>query len=174
MKHVFPSAAFLFIAFVLTACKKDPPPLVVDDSLAYYPLAPGQYRIYDVDSVQFNDVTMTSDTFNYQIMEVVDSAATVMDGLDEPTYLYGLKIYKRAGDTLPWTQTHYAQAGKSKTRAERSEGNLRFIKLVFPVALNKSWNGNTFISDSTETIYTQDWLYTYTTVDTTFSYANAL
>ena len=172
MKHRF---IFAFVwMLVATGCKKDPPPLVADDSPAYYPLAPGQYRIYDVDSIHFNDVTMTSDTFNFQIMEVVDSVATIVDGFEESTTLYELKIYKRANDTLAWQQTHYAQAGMSKSRAERSEGNLRFIKLAFPVSLNKSWLGNAFISDSTETMYASDWVYTYTTVDTTFSHNNAL
>jgi hypothetical protein len=148
--------------------------MVRDDSPEYFPLAPGQYRIYDVDSVQFNDVTMTSDTFRYQLMEVVDSTVTMVDGLSESTALYDLKIYKRSDDTQPWQHTHYAQAGISKTRAERSENNLRFIKLAFPVSINKSWHGNAFLSDSTESIYSPDWLYTYTAVDTTFSHQGAL
>lgn len=33
-------------------------------------------------------------------------------------------------------------AYKNKTKAVRNEGNLKFIKLVFPVIKGKSWDGN--------------------------------
>lgn len=50
--------------------------------------------------------------------------------------------------------------------AERVEENLRFIKMDFPVLLNKSWKGNSLINSDSTLLYLKDWDYEYTEVNT--------
>jgi hypothetical protein len=171
MKHLKLLVAAAVMGLTLATCKKDTLVISSDSGPQYYPLATGQYHIYDVDSVHFNDVTLTSDTTTYQVMEVVDSVTLIESGTDPLTW-YELKIYRRNNDTLPWQQTHFAEAGISSERAERSEGNLHFINLVFPVMQNKTWAGNAHMSDSTGSIYSTNWQYRYTNTDTVVQYLN--
>lgn len=157
-------------ALALSSCKKEIVEPVVDDSPNYFPLEVGKYRVYDVDSIHFNDVTMTSDTTRFQIKEEITTQLNAESSLNNETSWFELNIYRRSDSTQAWQQTHFATEGVSKLRAERVENNLHFINLVFPIALDKTWNGNAFISDSTETMYNPDWEYTYANIDTTVTH----
>lgn len=166
-KHLLVFAA---VALALAGCKKEVVVPVADDGANYFPLEVGKYRVYDVDSIHFNDVTMTSDTTRFQIKEEITAQLQNESSFDANTRWYELNVYRRADTGQSWQQTHYATEGVSPVRAERVENNLHFINLVFPVALGKSWSGNAFISDSTETIYSPDWQYAYANVDTNITF----
>lgn len=157
-------AYILLLLLTLAACKKE----TLDYKLfgkEYFPLQTGKYIIYSVDSIYFYDVTMTSDTFHYQLMEMVDS--TITDAFGNVTYV--IKRYVRPDDASDWTLKRVWSAMLYSDRAEKQEENLRFIKLHFPVILNKSWRGNAYIPVDSVHIYKPDWVYTYKTMDTTLN-----
>lgn len=146
----------------LGSCKKE----TLDYKLfgkEYMPLKTGSYIVYTVDSIYFYDVTMTSDTFRYQLMELVDS--TITDSYGNVGYV--IKRFVRPDANTDWTLKRVWSAWLYNDRAERQEENLRFMKLHFPVILNKSWRGNVYIPQDSVHIYKPDWLYTYKTMDTT-------
>ncbi len=158
-------AAFLILLpIIYFSCKKE----TLDYKLfgkEYFPLKTGNYIIYTVDSIQFYDITLTSDTFQYQLMELVDS--TITDNFGNVSYV--LKRFVRTDDSQPWTLKRTWLANLYNDRAEKQEENLRFIKLNFPVILNKSWRGNVYIVSDSVHNYKPDWNYTYKTMDTTLN-----
>jgi len=163
-KHIYWLLFLITFAVAISSCKKE----TIDQQLTgkeYFPLKVGSYIIYDVDSINFYDITLTSDTFRYQLKELVDSM--YIDDTGTPAYI--LYRYKRANENSAWKISRVWSAKVNDFRAEKQEENLRFIKLVFPIFKGKSWPGNALLEDST-TIYSKSWQYTYTNVDTTFNF----
>jgi hypothetical protein len=142
--------ALLFIS----SCKKDNkvPPLNLGYN--YFPNNVGHYVIYNADSMVINAFTSTTDTFIFQIKEVIDSI--FMDGSNRPTQR--LVRYKRPNDTSKWVLEKVWSANLTATDAEKVEDNIRYVRLIFPPNLNASWNGNGFNTMG-------DWEYQYTAVD---------
>lgn len=134
-------AAVLFFA----ACKKDAS-TSVDFGYNYVPLNTGSYIVYDVDSINFNDFTKTSDTFHLQLKEEIGNSFT--DLLNNTSYEY--KRYKRYYmknvniNTLPWVLSDVWYVTKLKDRFERVEESIRYSRLKFPVSEGATWNGNAF------------------------------
>ena len=170
IKHF--SVFILAAALLIAGCKKDPDPQpsVTEDYSAYFPVKLGQYRIYDVDSIHYYDVTLTSDTFHYQIKEEVSEWISQETTGASTKSWYEMKIYRRTHDTLDWEHVGFAMQSVSATTAERKKDNLHFVKMNFPIALDKTWKGNAFISDSVSSPFSSDWDYTYTTIDTAFTH----
>ncbi|MBI3502993.1 MAG: hypothetical protein HY063_14475 [Bacteroidetes bacterium] len=132
-----------FYFLLLSSCHKDKPVVPPPDlGYAYFPLTIGHYVIYNVDSTVLDTKSNVDTTFRYQLKEV--AAELFYDNAGRPTY----KIfrYKRSIDTLPWQSTPQQvwTANRTATTAERTEENIRYIKLVFPVKQGKQWNGNAF------------------------------
>lgn len=137
--------SFFTAALLFAACKKDTA-TTVDFGYNYVPLKTGDYIIYDVDSIHFNDFTKSSDTFKFQLKEEIGNAFT--DLLNNTSYEY--KRYKRFYvknvniSTLPWIPTDVWYVTKLKDRFERVEESIRYSRLKFPVSEGATWNGNAF------------------------------
>lgn len=154
--------AFVLLLMAFTSCNKE----AIDYELfgpEYYPLKTGNYIIYTVDSIHFYDVTLTSDTFTYELKELVDTLITDWNGNSS----YVIKRFIRTDQNQAWQLKRVWSAQVYDDRAERQEENLRFMKLNFPVIRNKSWRGNVYITPDSAHNYAPDWLYTYTNIDTT-------
>jgi len=170
-KH--PVVLFALLVVGITGCKKDKTldPIATRNDQNYFPVSPGQYRIYDVDSIRFYDVTLTSDTFHFQVKEEVSEAlSTEQLSSGESKTWYEVKIYRRADTSEAWEQTGYTMESVSSLSGERIKDNLHFINLSFPVVLNKTWKGNAYLTDSVGSIYDPAWDYKYSAVDTTFDF----
>jgi hypothetical protein len=133
------------LLLVLNACKqKDDTNLTVSDlGYNYYPYqTKGSKWIYKVDSLVFDDNTGSTqiDTFNYEYMEEVGD--TFYD--DAGIIGYRINRYYKFADSLPWVQVDAAVSQQNELRAERVDANIRTVKLVFPIAEGKRWNGNMF------------------------------
>ena len=124
---------------LLSGCKDDTPvdPEPVLNGSDYYPIAPGDYAIFEVtESLQLGSV-ITRDSF--QIRERVDSVAyTDLSG--EPYFRVVRSIRNNA--QASWTDDSVMVIKKTAQRVERQENNVRLIKLVFPMTENRSWNAN--------------------------------
>lgn len=150
----------------LDSCKKDPPP-TVDLGLDYFPANVGHYVVYEVDSTVYDDFNNDTIVYRYQIKELIESEFT--DNAGRPALRIERWI-KNYNDTIPyssmpWTLSRVWYAVRTLTQAERVEENIRYIRLVFPVKENTTWNGN-----AQNTI--GEWDYEYENVDEPFHAGN--
>jgi len=161
-------AYFSLIVIILAACKKqEPEPFEIDFGYGYYPLDTGMVWIYDVDSIIYDNFTdpVTIDTISFQIKEYVESIFEDNEGRDA----YRIEVYKRMDEDNDWEIDNVFYANKTRETAEKIENNLRFIKLVFPVSLGKTWDGNSYIEAKDDLEYLDNWEYQITNVGGSFN-----
>lgn len=132
---------FFWLAFAVSAvvgCDESDQPVLLTQGPEFVPLRVGDYRIYQVDSV--GTLINVSTAYNFQLKEVVT------DSFRNPTggYTYILSRFKRANATSPWVPMPTWQARNDNREAVVVEGNTSFVKLVFPVSNQLSWNGNSY------------------------------
>lgn len=156
----------IIISFCFITCKKttEAPP---DLGYNYFPNQVGQYVVYDVDSVNYNNADINAnthlakvDSFKFQIKEKIQSIYN--DNQNRPTIRLERYI-KQYNPALPynqilWTLRNVWAENRTNTTAEKIEENTRYIKLVFPITENKTWNGN---AQNTN----EEWNYYYNFID---------
>jgi hypothetical protein len=133
----------LIISLALVAgvisCQK-PDEDVADMGYDYFPLESGQYIIYDVVETTYDDFLDTVYVNEYILKELVDSV--MIDG--EGRKVYQLKRFINSGSdsVIVWTISDVWTAYRGQDRAERTEENVTYVKLVFPLRRSKTWDGN--------------------------------
>lgn len=136
---IFCLAIISLFSFIYS-CKKREIEAPVDVGYSYFPTKIGNFIIYQVDSIVYNDFTGTVDTFNYQLKELIES--DFIDNQGRKTQR--IERYNRANDTSLWILKDIWYANLTNTTAEKVEENVRYIKLVFPIKLKQEWNGNAY------------------------------
>lgn len=153
---------FLFFAFCtfLTSCKNKQDTFNIDFQYDYAPIDSGHYVIYDVDSIYylFNEVQDT-DTIHYQIKEEVGDTFYLLNEL-----CYELDLYRRSNSTSPWMYDRKWIVKRTASTFQKTENDVKFIKLVFPPEQDKEWNGNVYASVVDPFNNFSDWNYHYESV----------
>ncbi len=108
----------------------------------YFPVNTGHWVIYNVDSIVYDDFTGNIDTFHYQVKEVFEEKFIDDSGKEA----IRLERFIRWETDQDWQIKNAWVARLLPSRAEKVEENIRFIKLAFPVKINKNWNGNAYNS----------------------------
>ena len=153
------------IVIVFASCKKDKPASIYM-GYDYFPNNIGHWVIYNVDSISFNPVlTAGSDTFNYQIKDVIDSFYTDNTG----TRTQVIIRYKRANSSASWLYQKTYTANLYPTRATRTEDGVKYVKLAFPVAVNTTWNGGAYNALPSTYFQWDDTVFQYTSVNSPLS-----
>src|SRR5262245_18708694 len=137
--------ALFILGFVwlLSGCKKDPvvesPP---DLGYDYFPVSVGKYIVYDVDSTRYRAIQADTIHAVYRIKEQLDSVFTDNQGRTTYKLVRYVKNYSPtvSYDSMQWTIKDVWVVNIIKTNAEEVEENIRYVKLIFPVAANSSWN----------------------------------
>jgi hypothetical protein len=153
MKKIIFGLVLLSIAMM--SCKKDAPitePL--DYGYAYFPLTVGDSACYQVERIFWNDFDQTIDTTTYLLCEYVESFTTNYAG----DSLFRIERMMKPDNTAQWQLDSIWFATRNKREAIRVENNRSFVKMVFPVHENQTWNGNIY------NIYDEK-IYTCTAVD---------
>lgn len=135
----------LILAVTLFACTRTVEELPNLDT-TYYPLETGKYRIYAIDSVVYNDFEERVDTNTYFLKEEIGETET--DNLGK--IYYRINRYTRV-DTVgaPWIFDAVWAAQVVDHYAYSIENNQRYLNLVFPIKLDKDWDGLVYIRRDT-------------------------
>jgi hypothetical protein len=149
--------AFFVLALLWQSCRQK-----IDDAprelgRSYYNTKAGSWISYKIDSIVFSDFNQQVqkiDTFHFQIKEVLADHFTDAAGMETNR----IEIYRRPGDSAAWTIDRVWTSNISDRGLEVTEGNQRYLKMVFPVALNKSWDGNQFNTNPS-------WNYSYRNIN---------
>ena len=131
----------VFCFATLVGCKSDKDNVVRPNlNYNYAGLLVGNYVIYNVDSIFYNDLTNSADTFQYQIKEKLESQITDLQG--DPSFR--IERYKKHNDSIYWELVDVWNSKITTTNYQKVEENIRYVKLIFPVRANKTWDGNNF------------------------------
>lgn len=115
----------------------------LDFGYEYFPTDSAFWAVYQVDSVIYSSfVSGNVDTISVQLRE--EYAGTFTDNEGRTARI--INRYIRYDNNIPWENINpvvwYMVLDKNKRQAERMEGELRFMKMVFPVTEGKTWLGN--------------------------------
>lgn len=102
----------------------------------YFPLAVDDYRLYQVQEINYN-VDGSIDTSNYQLMEIVTD-----ESVSAGETSFRLDRYRRVLETDPWIIDSVWSARINTYQAIVVENNVPIIKLSFPVYEDRHWDGN--------------------------------
>jgi hypothetical protein len=168
MKPAFSLLTLILLGLMLclnNACDSETETLDFNYNLSYFPMDSAHWVIYQVDSVIYSKfLSGGKDSVSWQLKEVI--AGTFID--NEGREARKIERYTRRNESQLWTAIDPVvwYALRDSQRAERMEGDLRFIKMVFPISEGKSWKGNSQINtDNSDLKLYADWNYTYTDID---------
>ena len=131
----------LFILILnIISCKKDSGDTVQELSSDYFPMNQYSYIDYAVTEITYDDFfnPVKIDTINYELRVEVDSLKLNQNGFSEAQLIRSV----RESDTSNWRVADVWFARKSNTKLEVVEENINFIKMVYPVGKDKTWDGN--------------------------------
>lgn len=159
----------LFLTLAYTSCKKADEVPVVKENDAYFPLEIGKWVIYNVDSTLWDDFNCVKIVRRYQMMyTVVD---TFTDAKGRMSYRIDTRIRKKSED--PWVLHSVIQATNTGEELEIVQDQLRMIKMVYPIADQKKWEGNAYIvTQDSDYFKYKGWTYFYFNVDKPFDNGN--
>ncbi|WP_152425115.1 hypothetical protein [Nafulsella turpanensis] len=103
----------------------------------YYPLSPGQYRIFDVYRINYNFVG-ENDTSRFELKQLVESAYLNQEG--DSTFVIHNLHRKDAGQR--WKLDSIQHIRLNTRQLIELSNNKAIVKLVFPVNEGKTWNSN--------------------------------
>lgn len=137
----------LIIVTALFACRQETQePTPTYNIHDYYPMKIGAEYIYLVDSINHNDFTETTDTFQFQLKEVYTDTFSDING----EIAYRIERFKRfkndsiAYENLPWEISDVWWVTPKQNSIERVEENIRYINLSQPISNTREWNGNAY------------------------------
>jgi hypothetical protein len=104
----------------------------------YFPLETDKALIYKVTEITIDKPSDYYDTVIYYLRERVDIPFVDNEG----DTAYRIERYKSPTQNYYWTISDVWESKITTYTAEKVEENQRFIKIKFPLAIGKYWNGN--------------------------------
>lgn len=156
----------LFSVLYFVSCKPKTETYPFNEAKNYFPIVVGKYIAYQVDSIYFDNLTMTSDTFSWQERRLIDTAWIDAAGDSASRIIISI----RDNDSMPWSNVKQWYCNYDANTVQVVEENLRYIKLSSPVKKDVEWMGNQFINATGSLEYLNGWNYKLTSVDQTESF----
>lgn len=136
---------YLVLSISVSACSEEEiSPLIADAGFRYFPADTGLERVYQIDSIYWNSFNNSqAETLQYFIKERYSAFFTDLEGKQS------IRVERYRSDSLTgnWTIDRVWSARLNNYQAERQEENVRYLRLVFPLATNARWNGNALNSE---------------------------
>lgn len=167
---------FLLFSCAFGGCEEQIEEPTAIDGKSYFPMETNHWVTYQVDSTIYSPFLATgSETQSWEVKEVLGKPFIDNEGRDAITILR----YARKDTNVSWDDVSPTlwYGVRSEERAERVEGDRRFMKLVFPISSFRNWNGNVYLNaaneDNTWAQYYRygaynDWNYSYSQIETPF------
>jgi hypothetical protein len=153
MKKLF---YFFLLAGLIVTCKKQTDDSsTVDSTNNYFPIKIGNTWIYDVDSIGYDDnsgTTIIDSSHHYQYKEIITE--NLIDAEGKP--MQKLARFYRKNDSDTWASANNWTISRDNLMAQKVQENIRYVKLVFPLNSNSSWNGNMFNNTFSNTYFVED------------------
>ena len=150
MKFIYSILIYLTIGssigITMLSCKKDTVLSSSGTPADYYPLKVGSYHIYLVDSIYYNDITLSAETYQFQMKEeITDTFYDSSNRLNfrlEKSFRY--KTDSTSYDQGSWHFSRVWYVTSTNNSIERVEENNRFVSLTNPIKNDLTWNGNAY------------------------------
>lgn len=116
---------------------------VVPDSEDYFPLTVGKFIQYQIDSIVFDDAPggNSKDTISFELREEISDMEVSLAG-DTVYYIHRLR--RDSGDQ-PWALKDVWSVRIKNNQVLRTEENLIFHKMTFPLFKGQRWQATAFI-----------------------------
>ena len=139
------SLLILFSLILFTACEPDfIPASEAEIEMDFFPIDSITTWEYRMDSVIYDNEGLTVDSFiSYRREQVLGS---FMDAEGNITYRLGIAKKQELEDI--YMETDIWTFKLNETGLQRTEENLNFVKLLFPIVLGDFWDGNQFPEDT--------------------------
>ena len=124
------------IGWILFSCSDTLEPSKI--GFNYFPLEIGDYRIYQIQQIE-DSLFAATDTAHYQLKELVVDTFSTQSELN-----YILHRFKRDLSTDKWQLDSVWTSRRTQNHAIVVENNIPFVKMVFPIRLDKVWDGTLF------------------------------
>jgi hypothetical protein len=131
--------ALMVIAVSFAACKKDEDAGPPDLGFGYFPTQVGTWVEYRVDSAWRDDALSVRDTITYQLRERITEHFTDAEG--RPCQRITRYVQDEEGE---WVVRDIWSSTKSNTAVEKTEENIRRLKLSFPTREGRAWDMNVY------------------------------
>ncbi len=128
---------FLVISIIVISCSEDVQ-ITTDLGSDYYPLQVGNYSIFQVKETSISQSVEVNTSYELKV-SVKDST---INGQGLVTYY--LVREKRMNPSDKWKSLDVWTSKVVANRIIQNEGNILFVKLVFPPSLNLMWDGNEY------------------------------
>ena len=158
----------LFLSLLFVSCKKEKDDFTTTSVNDYFPLQVGKYITYDLDSTVFTNFNQNLTVRHYQAQYKIEDQTT--DNLGNAGFI--INRYLRADSTKSWEIDNVFTVYPTGKSIEYIQDNLRFIKLISPIAEGFSWKGNSYLAYDPYRSYVfanpafmEDWNYTYENVN---------
>jgi len=142
---IFSISILLTILFSFEACNRIDENGFKTFGYEYFPLKTGNFNIYNVTDSIFSLSDPRATVKNYQVMELVADTFTDMN----KDKVFQIERYSRQDSLTSWnldsvwtSRLMFAPGRQAYNKAVKTENNIAFVKLVFPVSNNLKWNGN--------------------------------
>lgn len=152
--------AMLIFSTLFVSCSEESK--MLDDSVfgyQYYPLEVGKYWIYSSDKIVVDDGGAT----------IVESSKFIKEEITERFIdaagdsIYRLERSESMSQSGPFLVSDVWTTSSTVDAAFRTEENLDFIKMIFPISVGTTWEGNLFdeliyvnVADESVQVY-KDW-----------------
>ncbi len=126
-------------AMIFFACEtEDAPPVFMGQE--YFGQTPGKWIIYDVDSTVYDD--FLGEIFHYQYQVLEWNKETYINSQDEEAMR--LERFWRKNDGQQWKMKNIWNSVLLDNKAKKTEENITYVKLAFPLKENQRWDGNAY------------------------------
>jgi hypothetical protein len=148
---------FIFLTFLLPllwifqACETtEGEPVYTGEE--YFGFTTGKWLHYKVDSIVYDDFLGEIFTYSYEVKEINKEFFTDSQGINK----IRIERFFRVNNMQDWQIKNVWTSYLQPIRAVKTEENINFVKLVFPVSERKTWNGNVFNSKDEQSYFISD------------------
>ncbi|MFA6402023.1 MAG: hypothetical protein WCX31_10420 [Salinivirgaceae bacterium] len=124
-----------------SACQKpDLEPIPVVYNYSYFPMDSGAWREFEVTKIVIDKPSNVFDTTHYYLLE--QWVGLIVSASNDS--MIRLERFSKIKQNHTWEILSVWQSGIINHEAIQVEENIRYLKLDFPVQLNKAWDGNRY------------------------------